>query len=81
MTGVGKIFKVELRCDAVSRLVTPIVAEVIGSPDATIMVQAGGRRGMTVNIQLPAGLEAKRKLVATALESYLFDCTVTTTPA
>jgi fatty-acyl-CoA synthase len=76
MTGVGKIFKPQLREDATRRLVVQAVAETIGSGDAQIAVALGGKRGMTVSVALPYTCAARQSEVENALNGYSFDCTV-----
>lgn len=73
MTSVGKIFKPQLRNDAVHRLVMQVVSDVVGSGDATIDVAAGGKRGTDVTVTLPAAYSDRRGAVETALDGYLFD--------
>ncbi|MBN9586795.1 MAG: acyl-CoA synthetase [Afipia sp. 62-7] len=76
MTSVGKIFKPQLRTDAVQRLVAQVVAEAAGSNDAVVDVVVGGKRGFDVTVTLPAALSGQQAAVETALEGYLFDCRV-----
>ena len=76
MTGVGKIFKPQLREDAARRLIIQAVAETIGSMDARIVVALGGRRGMNVDVVLPDACAVKQSEVENVLEGYNFDCTV-----
>ncbi len=73
MTGVGKIFKPQLRCDAVRRVVVEEIFKAVGVDDVQVDVAAGGKRGADVTVTLPAGLAAKRSAVEAALEGYLFD--------
>jgi fatty-acyl-CoA synthase len=72
-TSVGKIFKPQLRTDAVQRLVAQVVAEVMGSGAAVIDVVAGGKRGIDVTVTLPAVLSGKQAAVQKVLDGYLFD--------
>jgi fatty-acyl-CoA synthase len=76
MTGVGKIFKPQLREDAARRLVVQAVAETIGSIDFQTVVALGGKRGMNVNVVLPHACAAKQSEVENVLGGYHFDCTV-----
>lgn len=73
VTSVGKIFKPQLRNDAVQRLVAQVVADVVGSAEATIDVAAGGKRGIDVTVTLPAAQASQQSAVEKALEGYLFD--------
>jgi fatty-acyl-CoA synthase len=77
MTGVGKVFKVDLRLDAARRLVSNMLADAIGTNAATsIQVQNGGRKGMTVRVALAPEAREKRPLAQAALEGFLFDVDV-----
>jgi fatty-acyl-CoA synthase len=78
MTTVGKIFKPQLRCDAVQRVVKQEIVDAAGIDDFTVDVVAGGKRGIDVTVTLPAEHSAKRSAAATALEGYLFDYKVVT---
>ncbi|MCR6736386.1 MAG: acyl-CoA synthetase [Afipia sp.] len=73
VTSVGKIFKPQLRTDAVQRLVAQVVAEAVGSNDAVIDAVAGGKRGIDVTVTLPAALSGKLAAVEKVLDGYLFD--------
>lgn len=73
VTSVGKIFKPQLRTDAVQRLVAQVVADAVGSEDARIDVAAGGKRGIDVNVVLPPAMASQQAAVEKALEGYLFD--------
>lgn len=77
VTGVGKIFKPELRVDAVRRFVSKAVADAIGSRPVVIDVTAGGRRGMSVSVKFPDPGASVRSTVERTLEGYNFDFTVT----
>jgi fatty-acyl-CoA synthase len=76
MTGVGKIYKPDLRVDAARRLVSDIVADAIGSNDAAIAVSLGGKRGMTVEVTLPPAQISAREKVSEALDGYVFEVQV-----
>lgn len=76
MTGVGKIFKPDLRIDATRRLVCQIVAEALGSDDAVVAVTLGGKRGMAVEVTLPAAQIVARERVKAALDGYVFECVI-----
>jgi fatty-acyl-CoA synthase len=73
MTGVGKIFKPDLRIDATRRLVCQIVAQTIGSNAAVVAVTLGGKRGMTVDVTLPQTQIAAQEIVKAALDGYVFE--------
>lgn len=73
VTSVGKIFKPQLRTDAVQRLVAQVVAEAAGSDGARIDVAAGGKRGIDVTVTLAAAQSGQQGAVEKALEGYLFD--------
>lgn len=73
VTSVGKIFKPQLRTDAVQRLVAQVVAEAAGSEGAKIDVAAGGKRGIDVTVTLAAAQSGEQGAVEKALEGYLFD--------
>jgi fatty-acyl-CoA synthase len=77
LTSVGKIYKPLLRCDAASRLVTHIVHERIGLPDARVRVEEGGRRGMRVTVDLPDAARSAVPVVEETLSAYLFETRVT----
>ena len=78
MTSVGKIFKPELRSDAVQRVVRQEIVNAVGIDDFSVDVVAGGKRGIDVTVTLPAEHSAKRSAAAAALEGYLFDYKVVT---
>jgi fatty-acyl-CoA synthase len=73
MTSVGKIFKPQLRSDAVRRVVVEEIVKGIGIDDLRVDVVAGGKRGVDVTVTLPAKHSAKRSAAEAALEGYLFD--------
>jgi fatty-acyl-CoA synthase len=73
MTSVGKIFKPQLRNDAVQRVVVEELVKGIGVDDLSVDVVAGGKRGIDVTVMLPAEHSAKRSAAEAALEGYLFD--------
>jgi fatty-acyl-CoA synthase len=73
LTSVGKIYKPQLRCDAAERLVTLVVREGQGLPEARVQVREGGRRGMTVRVTLPDALRSSFARVQEALKAYLFE--------
>jgi fatty-acyl-CoA synthase len=73
VTSVGKIFKPQLRTDAVQRLVAQVIAEATGTIDAVIDVAAGGKRGIDVRVVLPPAMDGQQAAVEKALDGYLFD--------
>jgi fatty-acyl-CoA synthase len=75
MTAVGKIFKPELRTNAVERKVHAILRER-NLEDAEVVVEAGGSRGMIVNVRLADGAGDIRQL-QNDLDDYLFQAQVT----
>ncbi|MGJ7509721.1 AMP-binding protein [Variovorax sp. GT1P44] len=77
LTSVGKIYKPQLRCDAAARLVTTLVREQLGLPDAQVQASEGGRRGMMVSVTLPATARTSVPMVEQALAGYLFEARVT----
>lgn len=77
VTSVGKIFKPQLRCDAVERLLRPQVAAAAQSDAVSVTATAGGKRGTTVEVRLPAAAAARRADVEVVLQGYLFDYNVT----
>ncbi len=77
VTSVGKIFKPQLRTDAVQRLVAQVVAEAAGAADVAIDVTAGGKRGIDVTVTLPRAMADRHAAVEKALDGYLFDYKVT----
>jgi fatty-acyl-CoA synthase len=72
-TSVGKIFKPQLRSDAVQRVVAEEIVKAIGVDDLRVDVVAGGKRGFDVTVTLPVVHSAKQSAVEAALEGYLFD--------
>jgi fatty-acyl-CoA synthase len=78
LTSIGKIYKPELRCDAAARVVTRVVHKQLGLVDARVLVSEGGRRGMKVNVTLPAAEAVSVPAVQQALAAYLFEAQVTT---
>lgn len=76
MTSVGKIFKPQLRCDAAMRLVSTVLREQHGLPDAQVLASAGGSRGLVVSVTLPATAASTLPAVTQALAGYLFEARV-----
>jgi fatty-acyl-CoA synthase len=72
-TSVGKIFKPQLRSDAVQRVVVEEIVKAIGVDDVRVDVVAGGKRGFDVTVTLPVVHSAKQSAAEAALEGYLFD--------
>jgi len=78
MTSVGKIFKPQLRIDAVQRVVVEEIIKALGIDDFRVDVVAGGKRGVDVTVTLRPAHSAKRSAAEAALQGYLFDCKVNT---
>jgi fatty-acyl-CoA synthase len=78
MTSVGKIFKPQLRSDAVRRVVVEEIVKAVGVDNLVVDVVAGGKRGVDVTVTLPVEHSAKRSAAEAALEGYLFDYKVVT---
>lgn len=76
VTAVGKIFKPELRVDAVRRFVSRTINEAIGADPAGIKVTIGGRRGMTVSVTLLNVDTSLRSTVEQTFEGYNFEFAV-----
>jgi fatty-acyl-CoA synthase len=76
MTSVGKIFKPQLRNDAVRRVVVEDVAEICHPVQVEVDVVAGGKRGMQVTVTLPAGLADRKDTIEKAFGGYLFEHSV-----
>jgi len=76
MTSVGKIFKPQLRNDAVRRIVVEEIARMCDPDRVEVDVAAGGKRGMQVTIKLPAGTADLRSGIEKVLDGYLFEYTV-----
>jgi fatty-acyl-CoA synthase len=77
LTSVGKIYKPQLRCDAAARLVTRVVHDQLGLAGARVQVDEGGRRGMRVEVTLPAAHALSVPVVQQTLAAYLFEAEVT----
>ena len=77
LTGVGKIFKPALRSDAARRYVARTVADILGADVAHVAVDAGGKQGLEVKVELPASHGGRRAAVESALQGHLFRHTVT----
>lgn len=75
VTGVGKIFKPDLRVDAARRFVMETVEVAIG-PAASVVVSAGGTRGMAVSVNVKALDEVIRQRLHSLLEGHNFDYTI-----
>jgi fatty-acyl-CoA synthase len=76
LTTVGKIYKPELRCDAAFRLVTRLVRDELGLPEARVQVNEGGPRGMRVSVFLRAAERPSAPSIEQALAAYLFETRV-----
>lgn len=76
VTGVGKIFKPDLRADAAKRLVGQIIAETFGTDSAAVTATPGGKRGMLIDVTLPEAMAWKRDQIEKALEGYVFEARV-----
>jgi fatty-acyl-CoA synthase len=68
LTGVGKIYKPALRCNAAERLVAELVADL---PAAVVGVLEDSRRGMVVSIKLKSADRFGAELAA-RLDGFLF---------
>ncbi len=79
LTGVGKIFKPALRCDAAKRVVLERIADLVSGGAATVDVAAGGKRGMVVSITLKDADPALVTAITGALDGYLFDLQIKNT--
>jgi fatty-acyl-CoA synthase len=76
MTSVGKIFKPQLRTDAVRRVVIEDISRVCDPAQVEVDAVAGGKRGMQVTVTLPAGLASQKDAIEKALDGYLFEHSV-----
>lgn len=73
VTGVGKVFKPQLRCDATSRLVREQLTTLFNPDPVGIDAVMGGKRGMQITLRLPAEYSARRAEVEKLFDGYLFD--------
>jgi len=76
LTSVGKIYKPQLRCDAAVRLVTRVVHQELGLPDAQVRASEGGRRGLRISVTLPEAARLSVPVIEQALAAYLFETQV-----
>jgi fatty-acyl-CoA synthase len=77
LTGVGKIFKPQLRADATRRVVLAQIAAATASiENIDVDVVAGGKRGIKVTVMLPPEKAHARATIEGALDGYLFECIV-----
>ena len=76
MTGVGKVFKPALRCDATQRVVSRELVHLAGSDGFRIIASAGGKRGMHVDVTLMPEHAALKRPIEQALDGHLFDFNV-----
>ena len=79
LTSVGKIYKPQLRCDAAQRQVQQLLRAEPGLADAQVTVREGGRRGLQVQVNLPAPAHGSRAAAEQLLAGFLFEATVTLT--
>jgi len=77
VTGVGKVFKPQLRADAAKRLVQRIVFEELKLSEARVDAAEGGVRGMRVTVTLPKALAHVASAVEEKLAAYVFESVVT----
>jgi fatty-acyl-CoA synthase len=78
VTGVGKVFKPQLRADAACRLVRQVLHDALGLSEQGAHIEAaeGGKRGMRVSISLAAGGAVTEEQVRQALAGYVFETAV-----
>ncbi len=76
LTSVGKIYKPRLRCDAAEWLVRAVLRDKLALPDADVRASEGGRRGMRIDVTLPASAKSSVPAVEDALAAYLFESQV-----
>ncbi len=76
VTGVGKIFKPQLRADATKRLVQEILQEKFGLSQVDVGANEGGKRGMRVQVTLHSQVAHLAPEVKAALADYLFELNV-----
>jgi fatty-acyl-CoA synthase len=72
MTSVGKIYKPQLREDAVRRLVFELVLRELATPDFGLDVSAGGKAGCSVTVTLTEYHVHRSADIARLLDGYLF---------
>lgn len=73
LTGVGKIFKPALRCDAAKRVVVALLSGLAPPDPVAVDVVAGGKRGMEVSITVKDADQELLTAIAGALDGHLFD--------
>ena len=78
MTAVGKIYKPELRKNAVVRSITAVLREQ-QIDGAEVLVEEGGIRGMIVNVKLIHATADDARQLQEILNAYLFETKVTRT--
>jgi hypothetical protein len=71
-----RIFKPELRFDALRRLVSQIAADVAPNQSVTVTAEAGGKSGMSVVVQMTDASGFPMRALSTALHGYNFEFTV-----
>ncbi|WOH53355.1 AMP-binding protein [Bradyrhizobium sp. sBnM-33] len=76
ITGVGKIFKPELRIDAVRRFVLRTLGQAIGDAGVEVSAALGGKRGMRVEVKLSGPSAAQTAAVRALLDGYSFEAIV-----
>jgi fatty-acyl-CoA synthase len=76
LTAVGKIYKPELRKDAVARSVDAVLRER-NLASAEVVVEEGGTRGMIVNVMLADGDADDARQLQEILNGYLFETKIT----
>jgi fatty-acyl-CoA synthase len=76
LTSVGKIYKPQLRCDAARRQVALLLQQQFGLSEAQLQVSEGGRRGLLVQVTLPAAAQLQQPAVEQALAGFLFESQV-----
>jgi fatty-acyl-CoA synthase len=76
VTTVGKIYKPQLRCDAAVRVVHALLRAQ--GVDGEVQVREGGKRGLSVQVRLPAAARGAAAAIEQALAGFLFESVVTT---
>jgi fatty-acyl-CoA synthase len=76
LTTVGKIYKPSLRCEACQTMVSDLVWNELGLPEATVEATDGGARGMRVTVTLPKTKQGAVPTLEQALAAYLFEAKV-----
>ena len=76
VTAVGKIYKPELRKDAVARSVDTVLRKQ-NIDGAEVLIEIGGARGMIVNVKLVHGDADAARQLQDILNGYLFETKIT----